>query len=258
LRDALGDAACPAPKAAAQRAALATLGRWISRRERGSRPPELAAACVGPHGAYWFVRWSRGWPDTPVERAGLFFVAGRDVRLLVDGAAELEGSEDGYIPSDDGADLAVKLSRRGDAIAGLVSVRHGELVAVWDGAVSGRRPGPARLDWNLEEARVYEAMTADSLARSTDRGDLITYWHAGPDGPTAVATFASPTPGSPPIARAGAAALLEAIERRRVADRWLEPIPAIDATNRADALAVLRILDASPALLAHAEAAPLR
>ncbi len=251
MREALGETPCPPGRDREPDRATATIGRWITARERRPASIALGHSCVGPRGAYWLATWRHPRGTSPVERQALFFIAAGRPRPLLESTVPLHDDDSGLSPAGDGA-IDAKYSRAGDTITALVASPGATLTAVVDGAITGTRTvgnSPA-LVWTWRDPSVEVEMHADMLARTGP--DPITYWRATRSGVEVATSFVRPVLRDSPTATDPLGQILETSERHAEAEleaAYLQDDRLSNPDYRADILAALTLLGASTELL---------
>ena len=255
VRAAVGEDRCPAPSAARTRAARAAIARSIG--ARGAATKLTVTGCARAEVGHWVATWRQRRGDAWEGRSALFAVRGRAATQLLAATMPLEDDGDGLVATGAGAAVTAKLFVRGGSIGALATAGDDELVAVIDGAVTGRRTVPHDLTWHVVDD-VAPTPTDDTLARSRDTDGVRTYWHATAAGVEAAATLPDDLAAAPP-ATTELDRLLLAHARRD--DAWglivaSPPPDPVAPALRARILAALALIDAPAEIQAAARAAP--
>ena len=253
LRAALGEARCPEPAAARTRAARAAIARSIGR----GATRLTVTGCAGAKVGHWIATWQARRGDASEGRSALFAVRGAAATQLLAATMPLEDSEDGMVATGEGFVVTAKLFVRGGSIGALATAGDDELVAVIDGAVTGRRTAPHALAWDQRDGQVGSP-TDDTLAESRDDDGVRTYWHATAGGVEAAATLPADLASAPPATTDLDRLLLDGARRQ---EAWSlvtssPPPDPVAPALRARILAALALIDAPAEVQAAARAAP--
>lgn len=253
LRAALGEARCPEPTGARTRAARAAIARSL-----GRGATKLAVTgCAGAKVGHWIATWHERRGDAWEGGSALFAVRGGAASRLLSATMQLEDGEDGLVPTGEGFAVTAKLFVGDGAIGALATAGDDELVAVIDGAVTGRRTVPHALAWDRPDGR-HGSPTDDTLAESRDDDGARTYWHATAGGVEAAASLPADLAAAPPATTDLDRLLLDGARRQEAWDLVTSsppPDPVAPALG-ARILAALALIDAPAEVQAAARAAP--